>query len=125
MPSKEAYLWFPREGEGLKKGAAELIHSMFLDYCVRVESELVEWASDLYQGDMTAQNLNRCIEVRKHSAVAVLIIVTLFVINKWMTWKHYSACYNLLYNAAIIIALGNDVLGVVERESQSIGMQTT
>ena len=51
--------------------------------------------------------------------------MTLFVINKWMTWKHYSACYNLLYNAAIIIALGNDVLGVVERESQSIGMQTT
>ena len=73
MPSKEAYLWLPREGEGLKKGAAELIHSTFLDYCVGVGSELVEWASDLYQGDMTAQNLNRCTEVRKHSAVAALI----------------------------------------------------
>ena len=127
VPTKEAYLWLLREGEGLKKGAAELIHSMFLDYCVGVESELVEWASDLYQGDMSAWNLNRCIAIRKQSAGAVLILAPLFVINKWMTRKHYSACYNLLYDAAIITALGNDVLGIVERENQlqSTGMEPT
>ena len=122
VPCKEAYLWLLREGEGLKKGAAELIHSMFNDSCLGVESELVEWAPDLHQGDMTAWNLDRCIEVRKRSAGAVLVMAPLFVINKWMTKKHYSACNSLIYDVAIIIALGNDVLG---RESQSIGMQIT
>ena len=125
VPFKETYLWLLREGEGLKKGAAELIHSTFNDYCLGVELEIVEWAPDLHRGDMTAWNLDRCIEVRKRSAGAVLTMAPLFVTNKWMTRKHYSACNNLLYDAAIIIALGNDALGVVERESQSIGMQTT
>ena len=74
---------------------------------------------------MTAWNLDRCIEVRKHSAGAAFAMTPLFVINKWMTRKHYSACNDLIYDAAIIIALGNDVLGVVERESQSTGMQPT
>ena len=123
VPFKEAYLWLLREGEGLKKGAAELIHSMFLDYCLGVESEIVEWAPDLHRGDMTAWNLDRCIEVRKRSGAFGL--VPLFVINKWITRKHYSACNNLLYDEASIVVLANDVLGVVERESQSIGMQTT
>ena len=125
VPCKEAYLWLLQEGEGLRNGAAELIHVMFLDYCLGVELELLEWASDLHRGNMIAWNLDRCIEVRKHSAGAAFAMTPLFVINKWMTRKHYSACNNLIYDAAIIIALGNDVLGVVEKESQSTGMQPT
>ena len=125
VPCKEAYLWLLREGEGLRNGAAELIHSMFLDYTLGVELELLEWAPDLHRGDMTAWNLDRCIEVRKRSAGAHLVMAPLFVINKWMTRKHFSACNNLVFDAAIIIALGNDLLGVLNRESPSIGMQPT
>ena len=121
VPCKEAYLWLLREGEGLKKGAAELLHSTFNDYCLGVETEIVEWAADLHRGDMTAWNLDRCIEVRKRSAGAVLTIVPYFVLNKWTTRKHYSDCTNLIYDAAIIIALGNDALGAAE--SQHIGME--
>ena len=75
---------------------------------------------------MTAWNLNRCIEVRKRSAGGSFALVPLFVGYKWMTRKHYSACNNLIYDVAIIVALGNDVLGVVEKESQlSIGIEPT
>ena len=84
----------------------------------------MEWAPDLHRGDMTAWNLNRCIEVRKRSVGAVVTMAPLFVVNKWMTRKHYSAC-NLLYDAAIVIALANDALGAMEKESQSIGIQPT
>ena len=122
VPCKEAYLWLLREGESLRSGAAELIHSTFIDSCLGVEVELVEWAPDLHRGDMTAWNLDRCYETRKRSAGAVLSMVPLFVINKWMTRKHYSTCNNLLYDIAIIIALGNDVMA---GESQSIGMEPT
>ena len=125
VPCKEAYLWLLREGEDLRKGAAELIHSTFNDYCLGIESEIVEWAPDLHRGDMTAWNLDRCIEVRKRSVGAVVTMALLFVVNKWMTRKHYSACNNLLYDAAIVIGLANDALGVVEKESQSIGIQPT
>ena len=85
----------------------------------------MEWAPDLHRGDMTAWNLNRCIEVRKRSVGAVVTMTPLFVVYKWMTRKHYSACNNLLYDAAIVIALANDALEVVEKESQSIGIQPT
>ena len=76
---------------------------------------------------MTAWNLDRCIEVRKRSAGVIFTMAPLFVINKWMTRKHYSVCSNLLYDVAIIVALGNDVVGLVheERESQCTGIQTT
>ena len=47
VPCKKAYLWLLREGEGLRNSAAELIHSTFIDYCLGIESELVEWAPDL------------------------------------------------------------------------------
>ena len=124
VPSKEAYCWLLREAEGLKKGAAELFHSMFNDYCLGIELEIVEWAPDLHQGDLTAWNLDRYIEVRKRSVGAVTM-APLFVVNKWMTRKHYSDCNNLLYDVAIIAALANDALGVLEGESQSIGIQPT
>ena len=45
--------------------------------------------------------------------------------RKCMTQKHCSACNNLIYDVAIIVALANDALGVVKRESQSIGLQPT
>ena len=124
VPCKEAYLWLLQEGEDLKNGAAELIHNMFSDYCLGVESELMEWALDLHRGDMTAWNLDRCVEVRKRSAGGGFTMAVLFVINKWMTQKHFSACQDLIYDVGSIIALGNDALGL-ERESQSIGLQPT
>ena len=112
VPCKEAYLWLLQEGESLKNGAAELIQSTFNDYCLGVEWELVEWAPDLHRGDMTAWNLDRCVEVRKRSAGGGFTLALLFVIHKWMTQKHFSDCSNLIYNAGSIIALGNDVLGL-------------
>ena len=127
VPCKEGYLWLLREGERLKKGAAELFHSMFLDYSLGVESELVEWAPDLHRGDMTAWNLDRCVEVRKRSAGAHLTVVPLFVIHKWMTRKDFSACNDLIYDTGVIAGLGNDILGIVQSssESLSIGLQPT
>ena len=125
VPCKEAYLWLLREGEGLRNGAAELLHSTFNDYCLGVESELVEWAPDLHRGDVAAWNLDRCVEVRKRSAGGGFTITLLFVIHKWMTRKQHSACNNLIYDAASIISLANDVLGAMEGETQSIGMEPT
>ena len=37
-----AYCWLLREAEDLRRGAAELIHYTFLDYCFGVEMELTE-----------------------------------------------------------------------------------
>ena len=124
VPCKEAYLWLLQEAEGLRKGTAELIHSNFSDYCLGVEMEIVEWAPDLDRGDLTAWNIDRCNEVRKRSSGGTFVMVVLYVINEWMTREHYRACRDLLYDAALILALGNDVLGIDKRESQSFGVET-
>ena len=81
----------------------------------------MEWPLDL-----TAWNLDRCNEVRKCSAGGTVAVTPLYVINKWMTLEHYRPCRDLLYDVSLIIALGNDVLGAVEKDSQSrIGIETT
>ena len=124
VPCKEAYLWLLQEAEVLRKGAAELIHSSFNDYCLGVVSEIVEWAPDLHRGDLTAWNLDRCNEVRKRSAGGTVAVAPLYVINEWMTRDHYRACNELLYDMSVILALSNDVLGAMEKGSQSIGIET-
>ena len=125
VPCKEAYLWLLQEAEGLRKGAAELIHGNFNDYCLGVVSEIVEWAPDLHRGDLTAWDLERCNEVRKRSVAGTFFLVPLYVINVWMTREHYRACRDLLYDVSVIIALANDVLGVVDKEYHCIGMETS
>lgn len=125
VPCKKAYLWLLQEAEGLRKGGAELLHTTFNDYCLGVESEIVEWAPDLHGGDMSAWNLDRCNEVRKRSAAGNMALAPLYVINKWMTREHYRACNDLLYDVSLIIALPNDVIQSVKRNSHSISMETT
>nr|WDE20682.1 terpene synthase-like protein uBuTS-9 [Bubarida sp. uBuTS-9] len=122
---REAYLWLLKEAEDLRKGAAELMHYSFLDYCFGVESEILEWAPDAYRGDTTAWNLDRYSEVRKRSVgVTITLVAPLYIINKWTKKEHFATCNDLLYNAALIGALANDVLGMKrdQEESQSLGM---
>ena len=58
VPYKEAYCWLLREAEDLRRGAAELVHYTFLDYCFGVEMEITEWAPDMYQHDTSSWNLD-------------------------------------------------------------------
>ena len=59
VPLKEAYLWLLREAEDVRKGTAELVHHTFLDYCFGVETEVTEWAPDVYQNNTSAWNLSK------------------------------------------------------------------
>ena len=67
LPFREPYLWLLREAEDLRKGAAELIHYTFLDYCLGLEMEVTEWAPDVYRHDTSSWSLARCYEALKHS----------------------------------------------------------
>nr|WDE20681.1 terpene synthase-like protein uBuTS-8 [Bubarida sp. uBuTS-8] len=110
---KEAYLWLLREAEDLREGAAELVQDLFVDYCYGTEEEIIEWQPDAYRGDYTAWNLDRYNEVRKRSAGLTFVSVgPLFVAHKWIQKKHVVTCTDLLYEATIVIALANDILGV-------------
>ena len=128
VPYREAYCWLLREAEDLRSGAAELIHYTFLDYCFGVEMELTEWAPDMYQHDTSSWNLDRCNEVRKRSGgVHFALVGPLYVVNKWTTKELFNACNDLLYDAAIVITLANDLLGKkkdLQTENDSISIKT-
>nr|WDE20677.1 germacrene D synthase uBuTS-2 [Bubarida sp. uBuTS-2] len=113
VPCKEAYLWLLREAEDLRKGAAELLHDVFIDFCNGVEEEVIQWQSDAHRGDFTGWNLDRYKEARKRSVGYIFTpVVPLFIINKWIQKDYFTTCIDLLYEAAIIVALANDILGI-------------
>ena len=128
VPYREAYCWLLREAEDLRRGAAELVHYTFLDYCFGVEMEITEWAPDVYQHDTSSWNLDRCNEVRKRSGgVPFALVGPLYIVNKWITKEHFTACNDLLYDAAIMITLANDLLGKkkdLQTENDSISIKT-
>ena len=130
VPCKEAYLWLLKESECLRKGAAELIHYMYIDYCFGVEMEITEWSPDMHRCDTSAWNLDRCNEVRKRSigVVSAAIAGPLYVANNWMKKEHITNNIDQVYNASIIVALANDILGLKrdgqERECMAIGLKT-
>lgn len=123
---RKAYLWVLREGENLRTGTAELTHYVFLDYLFGVEVELMEWAPDVYRGDTTAWNLDRCNAVRKVSAGFPLAVLgPFYVANKWLKKEHITSCNDLLYDGGIIVGLGNDLLGVKkDQKKDEIGLKT-
>nr|WDE20680.1 sesquiterpene synthase uBuTS-5 [Bubarida sp. uBuTS-5] len=124
VPCKEAYRWLLREAEDLKEGAAELLHDIFVDYCFGVEEEVIEWKSDMYRGDLTAWSLDRYKEVRKRAAgVVFAIVVPLFVTRKWIQKEHVNTCTDLLYEAALLVGLSNDILGI-PRDLRDSGTMT-
>ena len=113
VPCKEAYLWLLRKAEELREGAAELLHDVFIDFCNGVEEEIIQWQSDAYRGDFTAWNLDHYKEARKRSVGYIYSpVVPLFIINKWIQKEYFTTCIDLLYEAAIIVALANDILGI-------------
>nr|WDE20684.1 terpene synthase-like protein uBuTS-14 [Bubarida sp. uBuTS-14] len=123
VPGKEAYLWLLREAEDLKEGAAELTHGLFVDYCFGVEEEVIEWKSDTYRGDLTAWSLDRYKEVRKRTAAGgFAIVVPLFVTYKWIQKEHVHKCTDLLYEASLLLALSNDILGIPRDRRDSATM---
>ena len=125
VPLKEAYLWLLREAEVLRKGTAELIHQTFLDYCFGVESELLEWAPDVYQGDTSAWDFCRYNEIRKRSGGAMFALTApLYVINKWLKKETFTSCSDLMYDEAIVCVLANDIVGMKTKQvdSPAIGM---
>ena len=131
VPGREAYLWLLKEAEDLREGAGFLIHYTFLDYCFGVYMEIMEWAPDVhvYRGDTTAWSLCRCNHIRKRSAgLPVALAGPLYITNKWMKKEHFSTCNDLLYDAGIIVALGNDIVGFKKDQKEktlSLGLQTT
>ena len=113
VPGKEAYLWILREAEDLKKCGAELTHNIFADYCLGVEEEIIEWLPDMYRGDLTAWSLDRYKEIHKRAAgVVFTFVVPLFVTRKWIQKEHVNTCTDFLYDAAILVGLSNDILGI-------------
>nr|WDE20678.1 bicyclogermacrene synthase uBuTS-3 [Bubarida sp. uBuTS-3] len=112
VPGKEAYLWLLREADDLREGTAELVHDTFVDYCHGVLMEIIEWQSDMYRGDFTAWNLDRYKEVRKRSSGVIFGTVgILYITQKWIQKEHITTCTDLLYEAAIVVSFGNDILG--------------
>ena len=113
VPCKEAYLWLLKEGEDLREGTAQLIHDTFVDYCYGTEVEIIEWQSDMQRGDLTAWNLDRYSEVRKRSiGVQFTVLGPLFATHKWIQKEHIATCTDLVYDAAIVVALANDIAGM-------------
>nr|WDE20683.1 terpene synthase-like protein uBuTS-12 [Bubarida sp. uBuTS-12] len=124
VPCKEAYLWLLREAEDQRKGGAELLHDVFIDFCYGVEEEIIQWQSDAHRGDFTAWTFDRYNEARKHSVGYIFTpVVPLFIINKWIQKEYFTSCIDLLYEAAIIVGLGNDILGML-RDSAEDGSMT-
>ena len=126
LPFREPYLWLLREAEDLRKGAAELVHYTFLDYCLGLEMEVTEWAPDVYRHDISSWSLARCYEARKRSrGQTVDLVAPLYIANKWTKKEHFTACIDLFYDVAIITTLANDLLGEKEDlENDHIGMTT-
>ena len=127
VPLKEAYLWLLREAEDVRKGTAELVHHTFLDYCFGVETEVTEWAPDVYQNNTSAWNLCQYNEVHKRSGGVIMALVpVLYVANKWLNKDTFYRCYSsdLLYDEAIVCMLANNLVGMKrdQRESGTIGM---
>nr|WDE20676.1 bicyclogermacrene synthase uBuTS-1 [Bubarida sp. uBuTS-1] len=113
VPCKEAYHWLLREGEDLREGTAQLIHDTFVDYCYGTEGEVIEWQPDMYRGDFTAWNLDRYCEIRKRSiGVLFAVLGPLFIRYNWIQKEHITTCIDLLHEAAIVVALANDVAGM-------------
>lgn len=80
------------------RGAAELLHSSFIDYCLGVQVEITEWAPDAHQRDMSSWNLDRCNEVHKRSGGAPFAFVApLYIANKWTKKEHFTTCIDLIY----------------------------
>ena len=126
VPGKEAYLWLLREAEDLREGTAELIHDTFVDYCFGVEVEVTEWQPDMCRGDLTAWNLDRYKEVRKRSSGFVFLVVgPLFIIHKCVQKDHIITCTDLLYEASIVVALANDILGMNRDRGKSGAIDIT
>ena len=124
VPGREAYLWLQKETEALRIGAGEMSHYGFLDYCLGIESEIVEWAPDIYQGNTTKWDIDRCMEIRKRSAGVRYLLVPLYVANTWMRKEHVDACNDLLYDVAVIGGLANDVMWIKHGEENEMGIQT-
>ena len=126
LPFREPYLWLLKEAEDLRKGAAELLHYTFVDYCLGLEMEVTEWAPDLYRNDTSSWNLDRCYESRKRSrGQTVDLVAPFYIANKWTKKEHFAACIDLFYDVAIITTLANDLLGEKEDlETDHIGMTT-
>nr|WDE20679.1 sesquiterpene synthase uBuTS-4 [Bubarida sp. uBuTS-4] len=125
VPCKQAYLWHLREAEDLREGTAQLIHDTFVDYCYGVEVEVTEWQSDVNKGDLTAWNLDRYNDARKHSVgLAYAIVGPLYIANKWLQKEHIITCTDLVYDASILTVLGNDILGM-NRDRGDSGTMTS
>ena len=126
LPFRKPYLWLLKEAEDLRKGAAELLHYTFVDFCLGLEMEVTEWAPDLYRNDTSSWNLDRCCEARKRSrGQAIYIVPSFYIGNKWTKKEHFTACIDLIYDTAIITTLAGDLLGEKEDlETDHIGMTT-
>ena len=85
----------------------------FKESCNGVEEEVIQWQSDAYRGDFTAWNLDHYKKAHKRSVGYIYSpVVPLFIINKWIQKEYFTTCIDLLYEAAIIDALANDILGI-------------
>ena len=124
VPGREAFRWLLKETEALRMGAGEMSHYCFLDYCLGIELEIVEWAPDMYQGNTTKWDIDRCVEIRKRSAGVLYLMVPLYVAKTWIRKEHVAACNDLLYDVAAIGGLANDVMWIKHSEENEMGIQT-